>query len=463
MADIARRTVLSLATSAVAAAGTATAGAPRRFLVLGAGFAGLSAAQTLKAAGHSVVVLEARDRAGGRAWTRPIGRAHADVGASWLHEGYENPLRPVALKGGVEIHESDYWNLDVQEKPGAETIAVRNLFRRSNAEQALDELVRRELADLPDPVPLPRAKSVPSLAAVWPEFERRVHDPAATGFIRNVLEMRLALPISRASVLAARTASELPQDEQFLPVGEALVTGGMQNLAHLLTKGLDIRFRHEVRAVRWSERRVVAVTSAGEFTADAAVVTFPVGVLKARPELFDPPLPAEHRAALARLDMGLLGKIALAFDEVSWPVDRQYYCHSADEGLVHCTVNVAASNGAPVLMGLANGRASHVLEGLTDAEAARQYRAQMELVFRRKLPPPVGVAVSRWSTDPYALGSYAASVVGVTGGEAETLSRPIGNTLVLAGEAYTVTDAHTVHGAAASGRRAAHHVMGVPA
>ncbi len=85
--------------------------AGRRILIIGAGFAGLSAANALQASGAEVIVLEARERAGGRVLTdRSLGFP-LDLGPSWLHGGAGNPLKAIAASAGVATQVTDYSNL----------------------------------------------------------------------------------------------------------------------------------------------------------------------------------------------------------------------------------------------------------------------------------------------------------------------------------------------------------------
>lgn len=81
-----------------------------RVIVIGAGFAGLSAARLLKTKGYDVTVLEASDRLGGRAKTKHELGTPIDLGASWLHGGSGNPLKPVAQDKQIQTQVTDYRN-----------------------------------------------------------------------------------------------------------------------------------------------------------------------------------------------------------------------------------------------------------------------------------------------------------------------------------------------------------------
>jgi len=463
--DISRRTLLAGAMVAAAATSTASAAAGKhrggkikKILILGAGFAGLAAAQEAKRLGIEPIVIEARKRLGGRAFTEDVHGIKIDLGASWLHSGFDNPLRDVAHAHAIPFREAYYSSLTVVPDGTGKPISAIDLFRRSGGNEKLYTLFASELGGLKD------GQQAPSVGKIWSQFEIAANDKIASDFMRNVTEQRFAAELDEVSLRAVVSETSLSSDTHFLPHGEALMTGGMQPLAETFAQGLDIRLEHEVLSIDWRDRHVLVNTSKGEFLADAAVITFPLGVLKASPELFRPRLPTGHQSAITHLEMGILAKVALIFPETLWPYDEEYRCSVSPEDLIQTVVNLAAYGKGPAVMGLANGASSKVIEAMDEAEVAKRFKAQLERMYRITLPAPKAVRVTRWSRDPFARGSYAYGGLDYVGNEGMVLSTPIDGKIILAGEAYTPTDPHTVHGAAASGVHAVRQLidMGVP-
>ena len=225
------------------------------------------------------------------------------------------------------------------------------------------------------------------------------------------------------------------------------------------------------REVEWrpGSVRVRCTSAAGTalepFECKALVVTLPVGVLQSPPDApaavrFDPPLPARPSRALASLGMGAVLRLTLVFREAFWP-PRMSFLRAPNEAVPTWWT------GHPFLearlVGWAGGRLAHALlslgkERIVDhavgclARALRLPRARID----RELS---SFWMHDWSADPFARGAYAFVRVGGAGA-ARVLASPVDKTLVFAGEAVCdAPRAGTVHGAIASGRRAARAVL----
>jgi monoamine oxidase len=428
-------------------------------IVIGAGFAGIGAALELKRLGYRPLVVEARGRIGGRAHTDLQLGPPVDLGASWLHNGPRlNPLQAVAAEAGIRSRPERHREAPVIALDSGLREAAGALVDRTQANDKLDAALRwpwlggksRQLLGLD----LPRD----SLADLWREAGGQLG--AAECFIRILLETRLATDLDTESISALLEDAPEGYDESLLPAGERLLLDGMQRIVEYLARGLDVRLNTLVRRIDWQRDGVALQTSTGELRAQAAVVTCSVGVLKAHPELFAPALPAAHAAALGRLGMGLLSKIAVAFARTDWPQpwEAAAFCGAA---IAPVAVNLGGdASGPAVVMGLAGGRGAHRLDHeLPPEQAADFFRRQLERAFGIRLSEPVGVLTSRWKTDPLALGAYSTLPVGAQGNEAEILGQPVDGVLVLAGEALAPYDRGTVHGAFLSGGQAVRRLL----
>ena len=406
--------------------------------VVGAGFAGIGAARALLAAGAEVVVVEARDRLGGRADTRwDFGHA-VDLGASWLHGGPRNLLKAIARDLEVAVHPTDYDQLQVLGEPARMITELdTKALNRAIAKDLRQALRRRDYAR--------------SFAAVFDALP----DDLVRTVGRRGFESEYASPLRDLGIAAIlpRTATggfgpRIDRPEQF-------VIGGMATLLARLADGIDVRLCEPVTSIHWGDGGVDLVTNRAEEHVDAVVVTVSIGVLQQGTLRIDPPLPDAHQDALRHAAMGTMNKVALRFPRATWPDHDAFIL---PDGLVLSFWNLARYAGEPTLVGLVGGDEALELERLSpDQRIARCYR---ELATHLPgLPEPIHGLVTNWSTDPWSFGSYARLEPGARGNEMTILSTPIGDRLFLAGEATHARDPATVHGAFQSGERAAGDVL----
>jgi monoamine oxidase len=287
--------------------------------VIGAGAAGIGAAHALAAEGREVVVYEARDRIGGRVRTdRSLG-VPVDLGASWIHGVTGNPLTAIADDLGIERVPTDYENLVVRDAAGT-VLAV------DEVPASFDEVAETEL------------------------------DLAADG--------------DDLSPLAALEGEEYDGADVIFPGGYDRIFDGLAGEYEVVLSAL-------VEAVDHAGPGVELTVGGERVTADAAVVTLPLGVLKAGVTTFDPPLPPAKAAAVDRLGMGLLDKVHLRFDEPFWDVDAHVLGRVGPErGRFAWWLNLAAHTGEPILIGfhggsqaddLARGRDDQIVAEAMDA------------------------------------------------------------------------------------------------
>ncbi|MGH8250764.1 MAG: flavin monoamine oxidase family protein [Steroidobacteraceae bacterium] len=399
-------------------------------LVIGAGGAGLSAAKTLSARGQSVLVLEARDRIGGRAFTDTSFGVPWDRGCSWLHSTEVNPWVGYARQNGFDLVEDALPRI-VYDQAGrmsdAETAGLRAVQERMNRE--LDDAGRRGL-DIPASAALTQA----TLADPWyPLAERDL----------TALE---GIEPSNFSILDSTRYVEDGAD-LMIPRGYGAL------LAHY-ARGVDVRLRTTVTRIRWSARGVTADTNAGSFAARVAIVALPSAVVADGAVIFAPALPVEVLQAHHDLPLGLLDKVALKFKRNVFPSERAEFLvmrRDDDRGMNYLTRHW----GSNVCIGFAAGRFAHELEAAGEAAAIEQALSELTSMLggdlRRQFDR--GAATS-WAADLLARGSYSHCLPGRYGARA-LLTRPVGGRLVFAGEHTEQSAYGTLHGAHLSGLRAA--------
>jgi len=443
---------------------------PYDVAIIGAGVAGLQAARRLVRAGARIVVLEARERVGGRIDTRaePDWPVPIDLGAEFVHG-----RSPILIDGlhaaGVKV---------ATQRP------AHHLARQGRLLPA-GRLWKRALT-LASEISLTPGSFDMTVATTLgrPAWSRSGGDTERL-LARNYLEGFNAADLRRASVRALlqqqRAAEAIAGDTLGRPVGgyRALPL----HLARLVTNGAGkssegqpvLRLGTIVERISWRPGRVVMDVRAtdgvrlSKISAAIAIVTIPLGVLQAATGSagairFQPRLPADVRAAIGALAMGNVTKVVLRFNRPPWPTHR-----TPTLGFLHIpggtfpTLWTLAEGPRPVVVAWAAGPRADRLRVQDTARLRRAAVTTLAGALGRAvgdLEPFVdGATVAVWGDDPFSRGAYSWVPVGATHAAA-TLARPIAGTLIFAGEA-TETTGHsgTVHGALLTGERAARDAL----
>lgn len=439
-----RRSHLATLLAALTAPMPLRAQTGKRVLVIGAGLAGLSAARDLVAAGAEVVVLEARDRIGGRIWTsRKWPDLPMDLGASWIHGVDGNPLTDLADAAGVERVETSYDAAMALDATGREV----DLTAAYDQAEALIDEAREAADDLPQDIPL--ADAIED-SGDWDEA-----DAATRRLIRHVVNGTVEAEYGGSW----REVSAWYFDEAKEFEGEdALFPGGYDQIVQHLAEGLEIRTGQVVTRIAPDGAGVAVTLKDGTvLTADHAIITVPLGVLKARDIAFGADLAPARVEAITMLDMGLLNKCWLRFDRVAWPADVDWIeWVGPEDGYWSQWVSLTRATGAPVLLAFHAGEQARELEGLTDALTVDAAHRALQAMFGADFPAPIDAQVTRWSEEEFTWGSYSFNAVGCTPDTRRALAgADWEGRLIFAGEACEPDYWGTAHGAVLSGRAAA--------
>jgi len=319
---------------------------PGTVLVFGAGFAGLAAARALVDAGRDVIVLEARDRTGGRAHTVPFGGSSADLGASWIHGVKNNPMVQLAAEAGGATNAFDYDN---------------EIGSSAKAWAFIDDLTERAL-EAGNAEARPLSDLLPESINVKQQWALSVEVSGEFG--ADPSELAIAALDEGKSIRG----------------GDALLEQGYGSITDYLADGLDIRLEWVVSEIEYGDEGVTVYSSDGaELRADLAVVTLPVGVLRAASVAFTPPLPSDKVVALAGLGSGLLDKLWLAFDDVFWDAEADVinWIDPDNPGLWPFWVNGYKSFGVPVLLAFNGGGVARDLADWSDDEVVASAMAAL--------------------------------------------------------------------------------------
>jgi len=419
---------------------------PSSAIVVGAGASGLAAAKRLHDGGVQVTVVEARDRLGGRIWTdRRLG-APIDLGAAWI-EGDRGPAMRVARAYGLATTVTDWEDEDLYDAAGRSVSEARQA-RAARQWAGVERAVRRRAVEVERDEPV--AGALREAIARLPAGDRALVEHLAV----TEIDEDLGEDPARLSLTAYDQEEEFDGDQRVLPGGYVGIIDGM-------ARGLDVRTGHPVRRVSLVGRGVRVDTDHGSFTADHAVVTLPLALLRAERVAFDPPLPSAHREVIGHLGVGLLDKVVLRFERAFWPLERHFFGRMAPrDGGIRSWLNAARWAGTPLLVGLLGADAARAFEGRDEAGAVALAMASLRGIFGASVPAPSRAVVTRWAADPFALGAYSCVPVGGSHTMRARLAAPIDGRLHLAGEATHAEYPATVHGALLSGWRAADRILG---
>ncbi len=326
-------------------------------VVIGAGMAGLAAASELHD-DYRVVVVEGRDRIGGRIWTsRELGTP-LDIGASWIEgAGPANPIARLAKRLEVKTEVTD-WDNNVLYAPDGAEVSDRAENRLTREYDAVLAGAAREQRRRGSDRPLGDALATGITARTSDPTRRRDLDYA----INFVIEHEYAADVDELSLLHWDDDKGFRGPDRLFPDGYVQIVDGV-------AAGLDVRTGQVVRRVDYGGSGVTVTTDGGDVSGGVAVVTLPVGVLQRGVVEFDPPLPDEKTQSIARLGMGLLDKCYLRFPRVFWDRDADVLNYiSADKGRWAEWINLAKPTGEPILVGFNAATYARELEAMSDPE-----------------------------------------------------------------------------------------------
>ncbi|MGC2696466.1 MAG: NAD(P)/FAD-dependent oxidoreductase [Candidatus Angelobacter sp.] len=413
-------------------------------VVIGGGIAGLTAARRLTEAGLGVILLEARDRLGGRICTHHTPDYPVELGAEFVH-GRPEEILAFAAEAAVPI------------------VPVEGSFRRKiNGSWAdagrlmtkVEELFARMPAEEPDQ-----------------SFQHYLDHTSASEEVRQqalryVEGFHAADPslISVQSLIRDNRAEEAIQgDRQFR------IATGYDSLVHAMAERIDrkrceIIMKSAVTEIYWRPGEAVARTATAEFHAARAIITLPLGVLKTNSVVFAPALP-EKQNAIQFLEMGPVIHVSLCFATKFWEnkpemANLSFLFTDDPQFPTWWTSNPLPY---PILTGWAAGHYAVALRGkshdeiihLTVQALARTMGNSPDALSRQV----VGAYMHDWQADPFSRGAYSYAAVGGIDA-ARALAAPIAETLFFAGEATNFDGYNgTVHGAIATGERVAKEAL----
>ena len=397
---------------------------PVDVLVVGAGAAGLAAADELGRAGRAVLLVEARDRIGGRCYTRRIPGVPAPVelGAEFIHG---RPQATIALLNKANVAAVDSTRTQLVAWDGK--LQSVNIFAQAQR-VTRGKLTGRDVS--------------------FQDFLKRKRVPRLTRTLATMMVQGFDAADPRKA-----SAREIVEEWQGggLGASQPRPWGGYASLLESLS--LPVQLQTVVKRIQWKRNSVhVEGTFRGEpwhAWAPRAVITVPIGVLAS--------LVREKRPALAKLESGPVIRVALAFREAFW--EKQHpgvaFFHSPEAPFP--TFWTPLPMHAPLITCWAGGPKAARLTGRSEKILLQKALDSVRSVLGNT-GEPRAVLMHDWQADPFARGGYSYVKVGGTGAR-EELAAPLEETLYFAGEATDTEQSGTVGGALASGQRAAREVL----
>ena len=405
-------------------------------IIIGAGISGLAAADYLIDQGKDVLVLEARDRIGGRIWSYLWNGVTIEEGANWIHTSVGNPLTEFAEQHGFTTYETPLNSM------------VAYVKGKKIANDVYDNLVKEFWSYITNK-----------------KFNGK--DESLARIVNNFMNTR-SFTLDEKNILNFLANSEISNEygtdldnlsRDYFDIGEGYGDGelvlpnGLQQITDVLKKDVEIRLNHIVTKIEYHEdEKVIIYTKNKKFYSKKALVTVPLGVLKSGDIKFSPRLPERKQNAISQLGMGLLQKHWLLFDKVFWDEDVIWIL-SVNKQNWEC-MNYTFT-GKPMLLCFTMGEYAKSQEVLPDSMITSDIMSVLRGIYGQSISDPIDVHHTKWASDKFSYGAYSYTAVGNTPQIYSEISTPIKNLIYFAGEHTHEKFSATIHGAYLSGIRAA--------
>lgn len=419
-------------------------------VIIGAGAAGLMAARRLLKNKKKVVVLEGRDRAGGRintigltGFTKPV-----EEGAEFIHGKLPLTLN-LLKKAGISYKKSSgqFWNF----KDG-------NFYQRNDLAEHHRVLMKKLKK---------QKKDVSVDEFLTTQFTDSAYKNLKDS-VRRYVEGYYAATIEKGSTHALREELEGSDKEQYR------IEGGYGGLIRFLytdclKKGCTIELSKEATTVEWQKNKVQVHTKDGDvYKANKVIITVPLGVLQtpagsAGAIRFTPAID-DRLTLFQELGFGAAIKILMEFDEPFWQngnnLDKLSFLFSEEEISTWWTQYPEQSS---LLTGWCTGRSAEVIKDCSDNELLQKGLASLSLIFSLPVAQITaklkGSVVCNWAADPFTRGGYSYTSVAAKGA-LKLINKPVDNTLFFAGEGlHEGIEIGTVEAALQTGKRAAEKIL----
>lgn len=398
-------------------------------VIIGAGAAGLAAAHKARGRGLTFQVVEARGRIGGRTVTDIRFGAPIDGGATFIHFADKNPWTQIASDLGIETRFGSWRGGGFRAySDGVPVPEDEELARRQG---------RNRMWELAESVDFDHDVSFARLVERAPAPVRQAAHATSRGAVGEEPER-----VSVADYSRLYDGSNL------------IVPAGYGTLVARYGADIPVSLETTVSSIDWSGQGVTVQTNKGTIRAKTAILTVPLGVLKAEKIRITPAMPREMLTALDGLKMGALSKVLLRFEGNRFGAAESMHLIETGERVPGMTFEMWPF-GSDVVVGWYGADYARQINAMPEEEAIRHMLDRLvKIVGEDARKAFRGGARYGWSSDPFALGSYSYAVPGQARAR-DVLRQPVAERLWLAGEAMAGRASMTVAGAHQTGDQAA--------
>jgi len=414
-------------------------------IIIGAGAAGLAAGRKLHDSGKKVLIIEARDRIGGRIHTDyDFAGAPTELGAEFIH-GENAATHELVKQAGLHVIPVDRYGklrwaqysrpaLPLNELPADLRATITGLFMHYR--------------DLPKHAPLPDVSLAQYLRERgWNEESLKIAD--------------VLLAQTCCAPLEALSCADLIREMRVDHAGkqEFRIQEGYGALLKWYSRDLPIQLNTSVRDVIWGDNGITVVTTREDYYARRCIVTVPVSILARGSIRFNPPLSDEKQQAIEAFRTEPATKLIYRFHEKFWDDDLTFMCHTGLASRWWTPTYGREGHNTAVIACFATAEKAQILDEQEENRALTWGLTELNWLLgtgeRDLRKAAIDSRRVSWGFDAYARGGYAHLPPGESSAR-EALARPEEDILFFAGEATAYdTNPQTVHGALESGWRAA--------
>ena len=415
-------------------------------IIIGAGAAGITAAKNLTVNGKRVLLLEARNRIGGRVQdivTKEMGDIH--LGASWLHYKGENHI----LKGLLDMYNVKYLNDDsLESNENMDVYTSNGKLSKTENDKFTKILINlpRNIRECGIKHPTLTVTEVVTIIAKKYNYD--------TGMINALITRAFEHCSMNSDVMLAKEFDGWEPNGQF-------IKDGFGKLLEHMSKNINIKLNSIVRKIEQTKNNVSVSTNRKTYTCEYVISTLPTGVLQAGLVEFKPSLPKNKIRALRNLDSGNHEKIFLKFPRVFWDKNVEVFQYAAEEHRGVC------SQWYNILLKAENQKILYTNISGPDIDYAKKTTGELQKIsmnilrkmFGNDIPEPESIYITRWSQDKYTLGGpYAHPTKKGTMEDLSIMGQSFGR-IHFGGVDTSKTETETVEAAVLSGLRTSAEVL----
>ena len=439
-------------------------------IIVGAGYAGLTAAQNLIAANQKVLLLEARERVGGRVYTKILDDgSYVDLGGAWIGPSQDR-IYALAKQYGVETFKTfdegksiQYFNGKVKAYKGLiPPLPIPSLLSLDMAIKKITKLSKT--IDLQAPWNSPDAQKWDSMTlATW--MQKQMSFETARVFFKIAAEAIWAADPSEVSMLHALFYTKSGRDFNTLMnikdgAQEERFVGGAQTVANRMAESFkeQIRFNSPVKAIVQDEENVTVIGEDFRFTTKKVIVAIPP-VLAGRID-YQPLMPTSRDQLTQRMPMGNVWKTYAIYDKPFWREAGLNGLAATPDGNITVTFDTSPKDGSRgILMGFVLGNQAKVFSELTPEQRKAEAIGAFSTFFGEKASKPTQYLDHSWTAEEWSRGCYAGIMpAGVWTTFGKALRQPVGNIHWAGTETSDIWNGY-IDGAVRSGERVANEIL----